>query len=59
MASSVSAGRVYLPRGKTLGGSSAINAMVYIRGNPVDFDGWAEDGSLMRRSFRYMLGPRV
>jgi choline dehydrogenase-like flavoprotein len=34
--------RIYLPRGKTLGGSSAMNAIIYIRGNVADFDGWAD-----------------
>jgi choline dehydrogenase len=37
--------RVYLPRGRTLGGSSAMNAMIYIRGNAVDFDGWVDEGA--------------
>ena len=33
------------PRGKVLGGSSSINAMVYLRGHRNDFDGWAASGA--------------
>jgi choline dehydrogenase-like flavoprotein len=36
--------RLYLPRGRVIGGSSSINAMIYLRGHRADFDGWAEDG---------------
>jgi len=35
----------YCPRGKVLGGSSSINAMVYVRGHPTDFDDWRAAGN--------------
>ena len=37
--------RIYWPRGRTLGGSSAVNGLIQIRGQPEDFDGWAAQGA--------------
>jgi choline dehydrogenase len=37
--------RMHTPRGKVLGGSSSINGMVYVRGNPMDFERWQAEGA--------------
>jgi choline dehydrogenase len=36
--------RLHLPRGKVLGGSHALNAMIWVRGAPADYDGWGLPG---------------
>ncbi|WP_348650965.1 GMC family oxidoreductase N-terminal domain-containing protein [Parendozoicomonas sp. Alg238-R29] len=36
---------LFTPRGKTLGGSSAVNGMVYIRGHKSDYDNWELQGN--------------
>ena len=37
--------RLHTPRGKVLGGSSSINGLVYVRGNPCDFEQWEAEGA--------------
>ncbi|MDA3920678.1 MAG: choline dehydrogenase [Salinisphaera sp.] len=38
--------QMYCPRGRVLGGSSSINGMAYVRGNALDYEGWAQDFEL-------------
>ncbi|SFK88796.1 Choline dehydrogenase [Rhodanobacter glycinis] len=47
--------RLWWPRGRTLGGSSSINAMCYIRGVPGDYDGWAATTGDPRWSWAQVL----
>ena len=37
--------QLYMPRGRTLGGCSSMNAMLYVRGRPLDYDGWEAQGA--------------
>jgi choline dehydrogenase len=45
---------MYVPRGKIVGGSSAVNAQIFLRGVPEDYDGWAAQGN-DRWSFQELL----
>jgi len=47
--------RITLPRGRVLGGSSSINAMVYIRGNSLDYDAWGVPGWSWAELLPYFL----
>ena len=47
--------QIHCPRGKTIGGSSSINGMVYIRGNAQDYNGWAENFGLADWSYAHCL----
>ena len=47
--------RIHCPRGKTIGGSSSINGMVYIRGNAEDYNGWAEKFNLPEWTYAHCL----
>ena len=44
-----------VPRGKVLGGSSSINAMVYMRGHPTDYDRWASEFGLLDWDYAHCL----
>ncbi len=47
--------RMYWPRGRVLGGSSSLNAMVYVRGHALDYDRWAADPALAKWSYAHVL----
>lgn len=47
--------RIFWPRGRCLGGSSAINGMIYIRGHAYDYERWAQDPALAHWSYAHVL----
>ena len=47
--------RIHCPRGKTIGGSSSINGMVYIRGNAQDYNAWAQKFNLPQWTYAHCL----
>jgi choline dehydrogenase len=46
---------IHHARGRLLGGSSSINGMIFQRGNPLDYDGWAQEPGLDRWSYAHCL----
>lgn len=47
--------RIFHGRGKVLGGSSSINGMIYIRGNPMDYEKWAADPGMDQWDYAHCL----
>lgn len=47
--------RIYQPRGKVLGGSSCVNGMIYIRGNAMDYEKWAQNPGLENWDYAHCL----
>ena len=47
--------RIYHARGKVLGGSSSINGMIFQRGNPMDYERWAEEPGLEQWDYAHVL----
>ena len=47
--------KIYHPRGKVLGGSSAINGMIWIRGNPLDYQKWSSNKGLKNWDYAHCL----
>ena len=47
--------RIYHARGKVLGGSSSINGMIFQRGNPLDFERWANEGGIADWDYAHCL----
>ncbi len=47
--------RIFHGRGKVLGGSSSINGMIYIRGNPLDYQKWASDPGMEHWDYSHCL----
>ena len=47
--------RVDLPSGRLLGGSSNINGMIFQRGNPMDYEGWAAQPGMQHWSYAHVL----
>ncbi len=47
--------RIYHARGKVLGGSSSINGMIFQRGNPMDYERWAQDSGMQNWDYAHCL----
>ena len=51
--------RLFQPRGKVMGGTGSINGMIYMRGQPEDFDGWQEGTLKFKRPPKKLIQLRL